>query len=320
MRSRRIRVIALPALLVVVALATACRQAGNETTTVVVDGLRYTAEVKLVDVAPTLLHAAVTLTNVTDETINVEYGGCAFVHLLGFDSPARSGAPVWDSAERRDPVTGAVHACDDYLVQGEVAPGESLSPKELQLFVPSYEILGHSLLGRFLPDGRYYWLAQVQVNNRSVEVPAGQVSLKMNEPPLPRKRMADGLVYQVETRTLTSPLGIVATLTIANNSDNRVSTYIARYCPFSLYVYKEKARRDAAYVAGEPDGTQQGSCRLEMDAFGVAAGGSRQLTITVPAAEVLGDSLGEGRYYLAAAVWLRERVLLLAAGDVELQR
>lgn len=321
MRIRRIRLIALPSLLIVAALVTACGQKGDQTTTVVVDGLKYTAEVRLVDVAPTRLHAAVTLTNVTDKTLHVEYGGCAIAHLLAFDHPALSGAPVWDSAGRRDPVTGAIYVCPDILVQRDIAPGESLSSKELQLEIPVYEILGHPLLGRFLPDGRYYWLAQAEVNNRIVDVPAGQVVLKMSEPPLPSERIAQGLVYQMSARTATSPPAIEATLTVTNNNDEGVNTSLARDCPFSLYVYKEKARRDAAYVAGEPDDWRpKEGCRLEWAPFHLDPGESRRFPITVPTAEVLADSLAEGWYYLAAVVWLRNQSLWLAAGDVELRR
>lgn len=323
MRVRRAGLIALPSLFIVAALGTACGQTPNQASEVIVSGLRYAAEAKLVDVAPTRLQAVVTLTNVTDKTIHVESGGCAFARLLAFDNPARSGAPKWDSVDRHDPVTGTRYACPHILYQWEVVPGESLSPKELQLLIPSYEIVGHPLVGRSLPDGPYYWLAQVQINNETIDVPAGQATLTMNEPPLPRERIAAGLVYQVSARTTTPPLGIEATLTVTNNNDERVGILIARDCPFSIFVYREEARRDAAYVAGEPDWASSEGCVLEMTAVRFAPGESRQFTVTLPVSEVLGDSLADGRYYLTASVHLRDesyQSLLLAAGDVELRR
>jgi len=317
--------------LVVAALATACGQTPDQAGDIVVNGtsisahpivggLRYAAEVNLVDQAPTRLHATVTLTNVTDETIHVEYGACALANLLAFDGPARSGEPKWESAERQDPVTGAQYACPGILYEREVLPGETHSSKELQLLIPSYEIVGHDLIGRSLPDGPYYWLAQVEINNETTDVPAGQATVKMNEPPLPRERVAGGLVYQIGPRTTTTPLGIEATLTVTNNGDEHVDIFIARDCPVTISAYRDKARRDAAYVAGEPDWRPKGICVLEMDAMRFSSGESQQFTVTVPVAEILGDSLDDGRYYLAALVWLRDQSLWLAAGDVELRR
>jgi len=294
-------------------------QGGDETAGVVVDGLRYTAEVKLVGEAPTELQVPVTVTNLTDKTVRLEHGVCSA--LLAFDDPALSGEPVWSSEERYDPVTGNRYVCPAVGMTETIAPGESVSPETLRPSVPTYEIVGHPLLGRFLPDGSYHWLVRVDVTGRDIEVPAGQVLVEMGEPPLPSQRSAAGLLYQLETRpSATSPATIESTLTVVNESNEAVETSIARNCPFSLYVYREKARRDAAYVAGEPDWRVRGECLLEMVSFDLAPGQSRRFTTTASAAEFLGHSLPDGRYYLAAVVWLQEKSMWLAAGEVQLER
>lgn len=322
-----IRLALIAGIVSLTALAAACgqgdqatRKTGDKATEIVADDFRYTGAVSLVGVAPTRLQASVSLTNATDRPLRLEYGACAVV-LLGFDNPARSGTPVWDSEERRDPVTGNPYACYDTLYIREVGPGESLPAEELQMLVPLYEIVGHSLLGRFLPDGRYYWLARVQVNDQTIEVPLGQLLLKMDEQPLPRQRSIGGLLYRVDTWTAaTSPTAVGSTLSVVNQTDALLTASIADRCPFSLYAYREKARRDAAFVAGEPDWRPEERCLLEMVFLRLDAGESRQISITVPGAEILGDSLPEGRYYLAAVVRLRNTSIWLAAGDIQIQR
>ena len=309
------------------ALVAACGQGDQATgkigelaTETLADDVRLTGAVSLVGVAPNSLQASVSLTNVTDSPIRLEYGACAVV-LLGFDNPVLSGAPVWDSEDRHDPVTGNPYACDAILNVRDIGPGESLPAEDLQVSVPLYEIVGHPLLGRFLPDGRYYWLARVQVNNQTIEVPLGQLLLKMDEQPVPRQRSIDGLLYRVDTWTAaTSPTAVGSTLSVVNQTDAFMAASIADRCPFSLYGYREKARRDGAFVAGEPAWRPKERCLLKMVLLRLGAGESRQLNITVPGAETLGDSLPEGRYYLAAVVWLKNTSIWLAAGEIQLQR
>ena len=322
-----IRLTLIAGIVSLTALTAACGQGDQETgkigelaTETLADDVRFTGAVSLVGVAPTRLLASVSLTNVTDRPIRLEYGACAVV-LLGFDNPGRSGTPVWDSEERHDPVTGSAYACNDILYVRDISPGESLPTEELQVSVPLYEIVGHPLLGRFLPDGRYYWLARVQVNNQTIEVPLGRLLLKMDEQPLPRQRSIDGLLYRVDTWTAaTSPTAVGSTLSVVNETDALTAASIAETCPFSLYGYREKARRDGAFVAGEPDWGPKGRCLLEMVFLRLGAGESRQFNMTVPGAEILGDSLPEGRYYLAAVVRLKNRSIWLAAGEIQLQR
>jgi len=307
-------------------LVAACQQTvhqttektGEQITGTVVGGIRYTGEAELVDAAPTRLQASVIMTNVTDRPLQLEYGVCPV--LQGFDNPTLTGTPVWNSEERHDPVTGNPYVCPAIGIVREIGPGESLPPEEQQLSVPLYEILGHPLLGRFLPDGRYYWLARVKVNGQTIEVAAGEVALKMEEPPLPYQRKIDGLLYQMDTRTSTaSPATIESTLTIINTTNEAAETSIAGNCPFSLYAYREEARRDGAYAAGEPDSPREG-CLLEMVSLDLAPGESRQFSTTVTGARILGDSLPDGRYYLAAVVWLESTSMWLAAGEVQLER
>ena len=308
-------------LIAAIALGAGCQQATDQPNVVTANGLSYTAEARLVDEAPTMLDVSVTLTNETAKTLQVKYGGCSFTHLLMFDNPARSGAPMWDSANRRDPVTGSFFACTSHRVDRELAPDESFSPEELRLLIPTYEIVGHPLLDRFLPDGSYFLAAQVLVNDRVIEIPAGQVALAMKQAPLPSQRISDGLPYRVETGAGSiSPPTIEARLTVTNTSNTRLAASVARECPLTVYVYRDLGRRDAAYAAGKADWRPAARCYLEKSVFYLAPEESRQFIVTVTTAEILGHSLPDGRYYMAAVVWLEDRTLLLSAGDVDLQR
>ena len=130
-------------------------------------GLRFVASTKQ---KGSDLATRVTMTNENAVGVRLEYGACA-VTLLAFRSAERAGKPVWNSNYRK-PADGIIYFCPMYLATGVVNPGESISPKELNAQFPVAEFLADSL-----PAGRYYFVARVRMNWRSVRVPAGEVAM-----------------------------------------------------------------------------------------------------------------------------------------------
>jgi hypothetical protein len=133
-----------------------------------IGGLTYQAETRIQesDESPAL-NVSVTVTNVNDQRVHIEYGACT-LSLRVYDSPDRSGPQLAQG--------GQAGGCPLYLMGRDLEPGESLSPGEFQIAVPVRDILGD-----VLSEGRYYFTAVVQVNDRSVEVPAGEADLSHDQ-------------------------------------------------------------------------------------------------------------------------------------------
>lgn len=97
----------------------------------------------VVEGSPAELEAVVTVINVGEQALRLEYG-CGAVRLLVFRSADRSGRPAWDSDHRVD-AFGNGFACPAYLATHVLEPGESFSAPEFRYAVPVREVLGDSL-------------------------------------------------------------------------------------------------------------------------------------------------------------------------------
>jgi hypothetical protein len=117
------------------------------------------------------LRARVTITDTTSSPVRLEYGACS-LSLLAYRSPARTGAPVWNSMARRS-LGGLRYGCPAYLAVGVVQPGQTSSPREFNVTYPVREILGDSL-----SNGRYYFIALVRLNWRQTAIGAGDAELR----------------------------------------------------------------------------------------------------------------------------------------------
>ncbi|MDP2952062.1 MAG: hypothetical protein Q8O76_01935 [Chloroflexota bacterium] len=282
-----------------------------------VDGLAFRAETSLVDVAPRKLQTVVMVTNTSDKRVHIQFGACS-VWLRAYTSPDRSGVPAWDARKRPnpDPVTGAYWVCPSYLSGEELGPGESATPKEFRKLIEEPDIMGDAL-----PDGRYYFSATIEVNNTSVDIPAGELELSRTQAPLPSVRTVDGIRYEARTELMQgSPPKVQTTLRVTNVSRSPIGAKVPRDCPIILYAYQDEARRDAAFRSGEPDWRPQERCYLVMDRFMLSPGESREFETQVSASEALGESLLPGRYYFVAAVYNDGSTIVLSAGEADLKR
>ena len=150
--------------------------------------LVFQAEVRTEGTQPSQVVSTVTATNPGEETISFEYGDCS-VTLRAYRTPQRQGEPAWRyerSSDRDAPGTedgvAISRVCFDYLGLAEVAPGEVFSPGPFQLRVPLSRFFGDSL-----PDGRYYFTAELELLDRAkpvetwadtLRLPAGSLHLR----------------------------------------------------------------------------------------------------------------------------------------------
>ncbi len=130
-----------------------------------VEGLSYHAETQLTDTAPRQLRTEVTVTNTSNRRVRIEYGHCA-LSIRAYRTPERSGKPAWDERRLGRP-------CPLYLAGNTLRPGESISPSQFRSSIPVPEILGDSL-----PEGRYYFSANLELNGQMAAIPAGEGELR----------------------------------------------------------------------------------------------------------------------------------------------
>lgn len=119
------------------------------------------------------LVARARITNMGAQPIRLEFGACS-LQLLAYRTADRSGSPAWNSDQRRS-AAGSPYACPMYLAMRDLAPGASIEPGELALTAPLVEVLGDSL-----PDGRYYFAAQIRTNlSVATPIDAGAADLAL---------------------------------------------------------------------------------------------------------------------------------------------
>ncbi len=204
-----------------------------------------------------------------------------------------------------------------YLASATLQPGESHRPWEFRIRIPVDEILGDSV-----PNGRYYLTASLRLNFRETpEFPAGVVELAMERQALPETRREDAVTYRAETEVAdrdptTIRTVVTATLTGAGGSRLRFSYA----CPVVLYLYRSRARRDAAPRSGQPEWKSREACGPELQEMWLNRGESRTFEIRANARDILGDSLPPGRYYFTAVVQEERTRIFLSSGEAELRR
>jgi hypothetical protein len=259
-----------------------------------------------------MLNGAVTIANNGQLKSHVEYGACA-LRLLAFTSSDRSGAPKWNSDARRPWEGSFGYGCTSALLVRDLEPGGSLS---FNFQSPLIEMMGDSL-----PDGRYYFSADLRFSNRpNLTVPAGSLDITLPRPPLPAERAADLMVYHAGPVTVdgSSVLHAHATATLAYANSALVA--FSNDCPIVIYAYRDRARRDAAPRSGAADWVQRTTCVTQETSTAMGRGETRSLDSSVPVRDILGGSLPAGTYYFAVAIRAQRNRVFLSAGEMGLAR
>jgi hypothetical protein len=262
------------------------------------------------------LRTTVTLTNTGELPAYLEYGACA-VRVLAYRSADLAGAPAWNSNYRRLWEGTGLYGCPAYLVTTTVKPGAEFSPPELTFESRLIEMLGDSL-----PDAHYYFTATVGFSNRSpiADIPAGDADVALPRPPMPATRIADLLTYRAQPVTVSvAPAVVRAEATATLDYAGSALVTFSRDCPLLLYVYRDRARRDAAPRSGSAD-WQQPACGSPEQEIGMNRGQTRTLSVAVPVQDILGGTLPAGHYYFAVVVQAQRNRVFLSAGEADLAR
>jgi hypothetical protein len=262
------------------------------------------------------LRTVVTLTNHAELPAHLEYGACA-TRILAYSNPERTGPPRWDSNLRR-PWEGTYgFGCAAYLVITDVKPGAVFSPGEFTLVAPLIEMVGDSL-----PDGHYYFAADVGFSNRVPirGIAAGDANISVGRGALPTTRVADLLTYRaLPVSVVGSPAQITARVTATLDYAGSALINFSRDCPVLLYAYRDRAQRDAAPRSGAADWSQP-MCGAQQQQVVMNRGETRTLSTTLAVPNLLGSSLLAGHYYFAVSVQAEGNRVFLSAGDADLSR
>ncbi|HEY7394595.1 MAG TPA: Ig-like domain-containing protein [Gemmatimonadaceae bacterium] len=262
------------------------------------------------------LRTTATLTNSGAFPAYIEYGACA-MRIFAYSTPDRSGPPKWDSNLRR-PWHGTYgQGCPLYLATTTIQPGAVFAPKEFSFNAPLIEMLADSL-----PDGRYYFSADIGFSNRPpIRVPAGSLDLVLPRQPLATSRVSDLMTFTaIPVEVSGSPASVRARATATLDYAGGALIEFSRDCPITLYAYRDRGRRDTAPRSGAADWTQPLACGPDQVKAVMNRGDTRTMETTVPVRDILGASLPSGHYYFAVALRAEGNRVFLAAGDADLVR
>ncbi len=294
-------------------------QAGRDQTP---DGLVLRGETRFVGPAADTIETAVTLTNPSLARVRVRLGPCP-LHVRVHTMQHLQDAPLWDSGPKPNALDAACRAQERWV---ELPPGGSVSPDELRLRIPVGELAAHTRLFSVV----HYFAAAALINDRSVQIPAGELRL----PYVPRAvETVEGLTFHAETNIVEGgpepfrcrgnrcsrnaetnigeggPRRLRTQVTIKNHNNHWVRVeYDA--CSANLRAYRPASRsgkpvwEHRLLPARDPKTGMYGpGCDLYGSLAVIPPGKSHvlkrfQLEPTVR--EVLGDSLPPGRYFFTA--------------------
>lgn len=125
------------------------------------------------------------------------------------------------------------------------------------------------------------------------------------------------LKWVAETAIMESfPVQLATTVKVENVGSKPAVVEIANGCPIFLRAYRTPDR------TGTPDWDQAQHvfCTMALEVVQLGPGESRSFTTRTNAAEILGNSLPNGHYYLAAFVNKTGSGIQLDAGEADLAR
>jgi hypothetical protein len=238
---------------------------------------------------PTEVRVVLTLENRTGRRVEMPVLGCT-ESLRVYRDPERR-MPAQPGAWR-----GAQCTAEPHVIA--LGSGES---REFEMGMTADRFLSESL-----PSGRYYFTVGFRLQERTLEIPAGDAVLRTGLEPLRFRAAA-----RVRGDTLAAQATVINT--------GRLPVHVEYGdCSLKLRVYRTPARSGAPAWSSERRGD---ACIMVLFNALIAPGDSlsRPLRFWMPLPQVLGDSLPDGSYHFAAQLDLNFGLTPeIPAGDARL--
>ena len=269
------------------------------------DGLLYHASARIPsDVQPPQVRASITITNESDREILLPLKGCS-VLLRAYGSPRRAGAPAFFDAQRPG------WECSE---QGETIPLAPGASRELTTSVDVFRILDD-----VNPEGRYYFTVLLRRGDHTLELPADDAELGYG---------LGGVRHRADARLADEGRMLDVDVVVLNGGDRPAHVDYGA-CAVRLRVYRtahrtgEPAWDSSRRPSPDPRTGERIECPAHSAATSLAPGDTlqpREFSESIPVAAILGDSLGDGRYFFAASIRLNHHFLAdVSAGEGELR-
>jgi hypothetical protein len=123
--------------------------------------------------------------------------------------------------------------------------------------------------------------------------------------------------YRASTAVMESfPVQVRTEVTLRNQRGEDITVTFSDGCVVQVEVYRDSARRDLVW-----DSASRFGCSMALVPVSIGAGKSTTVSApSISAADILGSSLPNGRYYFTAVIRPDGTTLNLDAGSVELGR
>ena len=207
--------------------------------------VEFTLRSGIEDVAPTSFGIHVTAHNRGRTAAHLEFGACA-ITVFAYRSQERTGTPSWRSDRAAAPwVKAPASVCPLYLAIQNILPGQSASPREFNVLIPTYEILGDSLA-----EGVYYFRAELKVNSRTFPLNAGPARIIRKQAPLPAARTYYGISYSASARRITSgrQADSIEFAVVIQNKADKEKTIQGRHGCIPVAGFNSAEPRDSWYM------------------------------------------------------------------------
>ena len=258
--------------------------------------LRWATSVHVEGATPREIVMRVIGANGSDRMVHLKGSGC-YERIRVFRTPDLAGPPAWQSG-------------GDGVVCAASLTGYAIPPGEWVVF--EHRIRVRAILGDSLPADRYYFTRETRFigedgdDDSILRLRLGGVFLDLDEVPLPRERVVDGIRYRADSELDAGTPGMVRVTVIATNTgaERALLVEAGNPCSLGLSAYATSADRDRWYERGAA--WTAPACPLRIAPTWLAAGESRAFSFLVPLdAGPFGGGLRPAPFALVDVRWGR---------------
>jgi hypothetical protein len=136
-----------------------------------------------------------------------------------------------------------------------------------------------------------------------------------NEPVTAELQLGD-LLFQAGHPPQLATDSITTRVVMKNTGDTSVQVLVAGGCAVTLRIYRT---RDKSSVWDSERSAAVGDCAAILSTISLAPGAAKTFQATIAVADILGDSLRHGRYFVESTLNLDQQAVVLQNGEATLK-